>query len=299
LSGDVIKRAAWQGSVTDPALKQVVIPWFSAGPTTPLGLDNGHGAIAFPSGDEYAGSCDNDSCPRFKIWTKTSVSEEIEGWPTAWSLDGTRLAVVRPMPEIGTAKLGTNVVAAGNYFDAGWLEVLSYPDLKSVYSNRDIYVADIDMAFSPSGDNLLVENENESTLYEVVNLDLQTLTPAPYDDRTYWYGDDELVTQAGSNIVAHALDGTVVQRWNDAGGGPLGTSADGRLLVTTDHFRTTPKKLDVIRDGQLSTFTLPDLVGLNGASVEFATPADDGRSIVLMTERPDNFGPLLVLQVPN
>ena len=298
VSGDVIEHAAWQGSVSDPALKEVVIPWFDAAPTTPIGLDNGHGAIAFPSGDESDGSCGNDACPRFKIWTKSSVSEDIEGWPTAWSLDGTRLAVVRPRPETGAADQGKHVLAAGNYFDAGWLEILNYPDLTPVYSNQNLLVADIDMAFSPSGENVLAEMQDGSADYAVVDLQTQAIVKVPSVWPTLWYGADELLSQTGGDLVARSLDGTVIQRWKDVGDGPLAVSPDGRMLVTTDHFRT-PKYVDVVRDGQVLSFGLPDLAGLDGADLVMATPANDGRSIVLMTERPDNFGPLLVLQVPD
>jgi hypothetical protein len=257
-------------------------------------LGNGHGAIAFRMDDGGDASCSSDDCPRFRIGTATSESAPIDGWPTAWSLDGNLLAVVEPLSESGFARLGNDVYGAGNYFDDGWLEVLSYPSLTPVYSNKNIVVNDIDMAFSPSGRYLQLE----STPDQILDLQSQTLTKAPSAWPTYWYGNDELITPDGRDLVAHSVGGNVVQRWKGAGDGPLAASADGRLAVTTDHERT-PKSVTVIQDGQMSNYSFPFLVGLDDVNLVMPTPANDGRSTILMTEAPEMFGPLLALQVPS
>jgi hypothetical protein len=297
-TGGQFSGTAWLGSVASPDLVETDIPSYHAeNGTEPRGLSNGHGAVAFQTGHATDSSCDGFECPKFRVWTDGSLSDEHDGEPVAWSLAGDRLAVIRSDDAATTANLSNDLRAAGVMFNAGWLEVLSYPSLKPIYSNGDLVVNDIDMEFSPSGQYLLVETQNQSTNYDVVNLDSQTLTPAPYDWPTNWYGNDEIVTRVGRDLVAHGLDGTVIQRWKNAGDGPVAASPDGRLIVTTDRFRT-PKFVDVIRDGQMSSFALPDVVGIDGVDLVMPTPANDGRSTGLMTERPDNFGPLLILQVP-
>ena len=292
-TSDHFTGTAWRGSVSSPDLAQTDIPWYhEQNGTDAIGLGNGHGAVAFRSGYANDQSCGGE-CPRFRIWSDGSTSDEMEGWPTAWSLDGSRLAVVRPSPQASTS-LGKHVLAAGINFDSGWLEVLSYPALQPIYANRDIDVADIDMAFSPSGRYLLAETDH----YEVLDFETQKVTQAPSDWPTYWYGDDKLATLDGRDLIAYSLDGAVADRWKDAGDGPLAASPDGRLLVTTDHFRT-PKYVSVVRDDQMSSFKMPDLVGLSDIDLVMPTPANGDRSIVLLTETPAMFGPLLVLQVPN
>lgn len=123
------------------------------------------------------------------------------------------------------------------------------------------------------------------------------MTQAPADWPIYWYGDDELVTSEGRDLVAYSPDGSVAQRWDDMGDGPLAASADGTLVVTTDH-ASTPTAVNIVRDGQAASFPLPSLAHLSGVERVFPTPADNGGAIVFETDSTDLFRPLLVLQVP-
>jgi hypothetical protein len=285
---------AWRSSVTSADLIQTDIPLDEEDNLSfAQGLPNGRGAIAYTTGDENDESCGSYDCPRFRVWSDGATSDAIKGWPVAWSLDGTRLTVVRPLPQAGAVHGDAHVAAAGTYYDYGWLEVLTYPKLQPVYSNRDVHVADIDMEFSPSGRYLLVESTHD----EVLDLQTQKLTQAPADWPIYWYGDDELITSEGRDLVAYALDGSVVQRWDDMGDGPLAASADGTLVVTTDH-DSAPTAVNIVRDGQAASFPLPSLPHLSGVDRVFPTPADNGRWIVLETDSTDIFRPLLVLQIP-
>ena len=133
-SNDGYDFTAFRGSVSTSELEKADIPFDLSYDSITSALGNGHGAIAFRTGDEYDGSCATDPCPRFRVWSTNSVTEEQEGWPSAWSLDGNSLAVVRPTPETAMS-LGKHVLAAGNYGDSGWLEVANYPDLAPIYAN--------------------------------------------------------------------------------------------------------------------------------------------------------------------
>ena len=55
----------------------------------------------------------------------------------------------------------------------------------------------------------------------------------------------------------------------------------------------------MISNGQMDSFELPDISELDGVDLIQPTPANDGHSTVLFTETPEQFGSLLVLQVPN
>jgi hypothetical protein len=286
---------AWRGAVTSPVLIQTDIPWHhEQNGTDAVGLGNGKGAVAFESGYEDDEECGGE-CPRFQIWSDGSVSDEREGWPVAWSVDGGELAVIHELPDTA-ATPGQNSRAAGYDGPDGWLEVISYPDLQTVYANRSLD-AKYDAAFNASGRYLNFFSDIAGHR-EVLDLSTQTVTQAPADYPIYWYGNDELVTTDNRDLIVYALDGSVAKRWRDIGDGRIGVSADGRLLVTTDSFRN-PKFVNVIHDGQLSSFKLSDLPGLKDVNLVMPTPADDGRSSVLLTETPESDGPLLVLQVPD
>ncbi|HEY5489086.1 MAG TPA: hypothetical protein VIK00_04535 [Candidatus Limnocylindrales bacterium] len=293
-TGHHFNGTAYRGSVSSSDLVQSEIAWnHEENGTSAVGLSNQQGAVAFWSGYEYLVSC-GGFCPRYRVWADGSLGNERDGEPVAWSLDGTRLAVIHPISENASTDSGSNIAEAGVNFNSGWLEVFSYPGLQSVYSNRDLVVDDIEPSFSPSGKYLLVESDHD----EVVDLDHGTVTQSPSDWPTYWYGDDNLMGSNGDDLVERALDGSVVGRWKAIGNFGFRTSPDGRLLVTADDQRS-PHTIEVIRDGQLLSFKLPDLVGLQGVDLIMPTPADDGRSVVLLTETPEHFGPLLVLRVPS
>ena len=286
---------AWRSSVTSTDLSEAKIPLDGEDTLSyAQGLANGRGAIAFTTGNEYDQSCATDECPRFQVWTDGSVSDVIKGWPAAWSPDGTRLAVVRPLPETSVSNGNGHIVAAGVNFDYGWLEVLSYPDLQPVYANRDINVADIEMAFSPSGRHLRVKGPRQD---EILDLETTKLTQAPADLPICWYVDDNLVMSDGRDLVEYSLDGSIVQRWDDMGDGPLAASADGTLVVTTDHY-TDATAVNTVRDGQAVSFPLPSLPDLTTVDRFNPIPTRGGRAVLLETFGGDNFHALLVLQVP-
>lgn len=288
------RDTALRGSVTSADLVPTDIPWDNEdGVSAPGGLANGRGAIAFAVGNEYDHSCATSECPRFQVWSDGIASGEVKGWPAAWSLDGTRLAVVRPLPRAGAVDRNGHVAAAGFTGDAGWLEVLTYPGLQPVYTNRDLNVDDMSIAYSPSARYLLFGWGDE----EVLDLQTAHLTQAPTDRPLYWYGD-ELVTRNNGDLVAYSLDGSIAQRWNDFGDGPLAASADGTLAVTTDN-ASAPTAVNVVRNGQAVSFSLPSVANATGVERIFPTAADNGRAVALETEGTDVFHPLLVLKVPD
>lgn len=289
----VLTMAAWRGSVSTDGLKPEVVPTYEDSGTRINGLGNGHGAIAFVTQDQTVASCATLECPKFKLWADSgSVGDDMDGWPTAWSLDGTLLAVVLSQPLGGVHETG-HVLAAGNYFDSGPLEVLSYPDLQPLYTNTDVSVADIDMRFSPSGRYLA----GEFTSDQLLDLQTMSLIKSPIGS-TYWYGNDDLIAPDGHDVITQSVDGSIVQRWKTAGTGLLDSSLDGRLAALSDS-RSAPTAMTVIRDGLMSRFDLPDLPLMTGVNLVMPTAANDGRSIALDTETPERFGPLLVLQVPD
>jgi hypothetical protein len=284
--------SAWRGTVDSADLVQTQMPWHNEqNGTDAIGTSNGKGAVAFWTGRDSGYGCAD--CRQYQIWTSGGVTPASEGIPVAWSVDGTMLAVIHHTPLAADAGSGPHIAAAGWNGDHGWLEVLRYPSLDVVYSNRNSDIDDTDTVFSPSGRYLYAGGQDL-----VLNINTGRFVPVTVGWPTAWYGDDQLVTQSGRDLVAHSIDGTVLQTWKGAGDGPFGASPDGRLMATTDH-KNAPTTVVDIRDGMMSTFDLPAVDGLTDVDLVYPSPANDARSIALFTESPAYYDPTLILQLPD
>ncbi len=222
-------------------------------PRFPAGLlSNGHDAIA------YETSWNLDATARFLVWTPSAGTTTPEaGIPVAWSTDGTRLAVWH----WASGASGPGVT--------GWIEVLSWPGLRSLGAIHQP-LGWTAAAFDSSGRYVLANGQV---------LDLET-------DRT------SLMPLPGPS-VSPAPDPANALRF-PAAAAPVGddqsaaVSADGSTVVIWNYAEAAP--IVLIRDGITRSIEVP-------GRVEPPSPqlSPDGASLVVTCLAPDGPSEALLL----
>ena len=238
-------------SVSDPTPQSVSLPCCYP-------LSNGHGAVALTR--YLPEKVEDQPRPRFVVWHDGVQSDEHEGAPIAWDLAGDKLLVIHPtQPDFHDQP-------------AGWMEVLSWPGLTTVYEgdhNDVLGGAD----FDPTGRYLSYgwgsSDASNASHQGIQILNLATgsrvvipLLDAPRSRGGYvWDSQSRLLSMSLDNLTltTYLPDGTQVDQATFSQPTFLQASANGATLIRSEYQDDTdvPSDIEIIRDGGSQPLTLP------------------------------------------
>ena len=248
-------------SVSDPTPASVTLPCC-------MPLSNGHGAISITR--LLPDKVRDLPRPRFVVWHDGVESDEHDGEPIAWNLAGDKLIVIHPtQPE-------------GHGLPEGWLEVLSWPDLATVFQGDPNEVIG-DASFDPTGNyvtyELVFPDASNVWHLEIHIIDLGSGStakiPFPGDSSKMgvgswaWNDQGQILVMSAVNLTLSTdlPDGTTVKQDKLSQPTWLQGSANGATILTTvDDEIDNPSHYQVIRDGVSQPVTLP-FDGVTGFSL--------------------------------
>ena len=230
-------------AVSDPTPASVVLPCCDP-------ISNGEGAIATTR--YLPDRVPNLIRPKFVVWQDGVESAEHDGAPVAWDLAGDKLLVIHPtQPEV-------------HGIPDGWLEVLSWPSLTSVFQD-DPNNAVSEAGFDPSGRYVsytyVYPDASNAWHMEIhiVDLNSGTTTRIPLaGDSSEMNVGDYVWNNQGQVLVASNVDmtlstylpdGTVVNTTDLAHPTSLQASANGETILTSNWETDNPSDLRVFRNG--------------------------------------------------
>jgi hypothetical protein len=240
-------------------------------------LGNGHGAIAAARYRTPVGGIEN---PAYQVWTESGTGAERDGYPMAWTRGGDKLLVLHPT--VKTRGL------------EGWLEVVSWPSLETLFeADHDSVTAEA--TFNPSGEFVAYEHVTPAGDLEMhlVNLASGTDIALPIAGQSIssaWNSSNQLVIadiDSGS-LNTYATDGTTITSEPLSGAAVIESSADGSALVSRD--RDNPSEIRYERDGVTGKLQLPsgtfayDALAPDGQHIFVETVAGTGRGYLAPLE---------------
>jgi hypothetical protein len=241
----------------------VLTPLAATFPADPL--SNNRGAVALTTVQPL-----DPAKTSFVVWTQAGTSRAVIGQPEAWSPDGTRLAVWHSTTPAGPRGIGSQ--------DTGWVEVLSWPELRSVASLKDDLLVPPHISFDPSSRYVLLPRIGFSGFLILDLANGRTVGPSGITGPAAW-------DSAGDVLVA-ATDGSVTTY--PISGGPAATkagvgdnvvsSADGSTIAFyfSQDYSSNPRPITLIRNGVSRAISVPG--GLESDPVI----APDGSGVVIV-----------------
>ena len=228
-------------------------------------LSNNHGAVALTTANP------SDSAKTsFVVWTQAGTSRVVIGEPEAWSPDGTRLAVWHSTAPPGPLGIG--------YQETGWVEVLSWPDLRSVASLTNDSFVPQPTSFDPSGRYLLASKLGLSGSSILDLATGQTVGPSGVTGPPVWdRASDLLVPATDGSVTTYPISGR--PGTTQAGvGDSAASSTDGSTIVLyfSNDYSPTPRPITLVHNGVSRTISVPG--GLESDPVI----APDGSGVVIV-----------------
>jgi hypothetical protein len=227
-------------------------------------LSNNHGAVALTTANPS-----DTAKTSFVVWTQTGTSRVVIGEPEAWSPDGTRLAVYH-----STATAGPHGAAPE---PPGWIEVLSWPDLRSVASLKNDSFVRQPTDFDPSGRYLLVSGFGLAG-YSILDLATgKTVVRAGTGSPAWDSASDLLVTATDGSVTTYPISGGPATTQAGVGDGAA-SSTDGSTIVLyfSQDYSPSHRPITLIRNGVSRTITVPG--GLESNPVV----SPDGSGVVIV-----------------
>lgn len=228
-------------------------------------LSNNHGAVALTTAQPL-----DPAKTSFVVWAKAGTSRVVIGEPEAWSPDGTRLAVWHSTAPAGPRGMGSQ--------DTGWVEVLSWPDLRSVASLKDDLLVAPHISFDPSSRYLLLPRIGFSGFLILDLATGKTVGPSGVTGPPAWDSvSDLLVTATDGSVTTYPISGgpTTTQ----AGvGDSAASSTDGSTIVLyfSNDYSPSPRPITLIHNGVSRTISVPG--GLESDPVV----SPDGSGVVIV-----------------
>ena len=238
-------------SVADPTPQSVVLPCCYP-------VSNGHGAVAIK---RFLSEKVKDlPRPKFVVWQDGIESAEQDGEPIGWDSAGDKLLVIHPtQPEI-------------HGLSEGWLEVLSWPGLASVFQDDQSIVVD-QAEFDPSGSYVsygyvhpdasgawqmeihVIDMASGSTVKIPLAGDSSRMAVGGY----VWNDQGQIlvVSEVDMEIYTDLPDGTRVSQASIAQSTTLASSTNGATILTTSYPGNGPADLQLMRSGISQPLTLP------------------------------------------
>ncbi len=228
-------------------------------------LSNNHGAVALTTANPS-----DTAKTSFVVWTQAGTSRVVIGEPEAWSPDGTKLAVYH-----STATAGPHGIAPE---PPGWIEVLSWPDLRSVASLKSDSFVRQPTDFDPSGRYLLVSGFGLAG-YSILDLATgKTVVRAGVTGSPAWdSASDLLITATDGSVTTYPISGGPAITQAGVGDG-VASSTDGSTIVLyfSQDYSPSHRPITLIRNGVSRTITVPG--GLESDPVI----APDGSGVVIV-----------------
>lgn len=214
--------------VTNGTLEQVSLPCC-------FPISNDHGAAAVIRKLPDSGLVR----PTFVVWQAGHASAEHEGYPLGWDAAGDKLAVLHsPQP-----------VDIDPFFDPrGWLEVLSWPDMKTLFAESHNEEGDAgDNAFDPTGTYFVYYlSSDDGSGIPALQIEIARLAtgsvatiplkgdPSKYDEGYVWSDLSQIQTFNGSDtaLITYGPDGTKIAQRKVPPLTSFEASADGTTLLS-------------------------------------------------------------------
>jgi hypothetical protein len=234
--------------------------------TIPAGaLSNNHGAVALTTVQPL-----DPAETSFVVWTQAGTSRVVIGQPEAWSPDGTRLAIWHSTAPAGPRGIGPQ--------DTGWVEVLSWPDLRSVASLKDDLLVSPHISFDPSSRYVLLPRIGLSGFLILDLASGRTVGPSGVTGPASWdSAGDVLVTAADGSVTTYPISGGPATR-QDGVGDSVASSTDGSTVVLYfwGDYSQNPRTITLIRNGVPRAISVPG--GIESAPVI----SPDGSGVVIV-----------------
>ncbi len=234
--------------------------------TIPAGaLSNNHGAVALTTVQPL-----DPAETSFVVWTQAGTSRVVIGEPEAWSPDGTRLAIWHSTAPAGPRGIGSQ--------DTGWVEVLSWPDLRSVASLKDDLLVSPHISFDPSSRYVLLPRIGLSGFLILDLASGRTVGPSGVTGPASWdSAGDVLVAAADGSVTTYPISGGPATR-QDGVGDSVASSTDGSTVVLYfwGDYSQNPRTITLIRNGVPRAISVPG--GIESAPVI----SPDGSGVVIV-----------------
>jgi hypothetical protein len=282
------------GTIANAVVTEVDVPTLEYAETDiyPVGTSNGHGAIAYRT-DVSQTECGFQPCWRYRVWTRDGLTQEVPGLPVAWSTDGTRLAVIHQRVE-SPATSKNHGYAAGWDGYTGWLEVLSWPNLESVYRDRRL-MANENLNFDPAAEHVAFRNFDGYWLLTLGNGKRREIG-AFWWDRPVWDKDGRLFVAGDRQVLALNPDTTVALEWRRPHTIAVGSAAGKLVVFTPIRNQGNGPSMTLLRAGITTNVELPAALG--DWQYFWAYPSDDGHSIAVAVYQDSGLYSVLLTRVP-
>lgn len=223
-------------------------------------LSSGHGAVAvgrFIPGREAS----------FSVWSPTEQGgTAYPGYPIAWSAAGDRLAVIHPDVD---EDAGPGLI--------GWLDILEYPTMSSLYADREARLSDEGYAtFDATGRYFAYPAFPHLWLADIGAGAVQSIGPEGASDHFAWDSEGRLVIAQfeTGGVAVFAVDGRKVSDMHPDGQMVIG-SGDGSVLVLYNDDDDQPLDLTILAGDHELNVQLPGRTYLREPLI-----APDGSAIV-------------------
>lgn len=257
---DNIGSSGAVASIADLAGSVVAAPQILNG--EPDGLPNGFGDVAVARKDASGAV----STYTFSVWSGDRVSAPHDGYPMAWSADGTRLAVV-------------HFIKWDMKDFSGSLEVVSWPGLDSLYAGPRATFDEYSIEFDPSDGFVSLPDYSDNSLSlhsstRVVSIDGGATAdiPCTIPCRTFWRDRQQLSFVSRGQLETYDAFGKLVDE-RLAPGLLANASPDGSTVAFIGE---SIGNIDIERDGQLVSSSQ---FGAGGISQPWFSP--DGSQLLL------------------
>jgi hypothetical protein len=219
--------------------------------------------------------------PQFSVWRDGTWSDPLAGFPVAWSVDGTKLALLH-LVGFDVAGPGTN----------GYLEIIEWPSKRVLWQDesQQYITGSTYVRFDPSGRYVGMLSYH----YRVIDLvtgSIVDVATKNFRDNFGWDSNSHIIIgdSKANTISAYDVDGSLVRTWRGRGDTAISTpTGSSQLFFTTEYDQPPP--MTIVRGSQTDTFSV------DGTSGVLPVLAPDGHAVVLGTYRDNK--PLLVAGPP-
>ena len=210
--------------------------------------------------------------PQYVVVSGGSVSEPRDGYPAAWSRDGSMLAVFHPTQE---------AVASGSSGPTGWLEVVRSTGQHVVSADKIQTGVTGQAAFSPDGARLAFRDETNPTAalphLGVLEVPSGRLTSIPRLGTFTWASSSNLLFVEDNNVISWSASTGKVSTYGP--GDLAGASGRGVVVLGNDATHTltwTNTAPGAVGKGSISLASGPS------SGVLDAAWSPDGKSLILI-----------------